>query len=311
MTVLAVKDLKVSFPGEEGTVAAVNGVSFSIHIGEKLGIVGESGSGKSVVGASIIRMLPVTAKMSGSIRFMETDLCLLSDTEIHRIRGTDFAFIPQNPAVTLNPILSCGWQIAEMFVERRETKPESWKKMLSILSRLLFPKPEKNALQYPHQFSGGMKQRVVTGISMTTRPKLLIADEPTKGLDKDSCSNCRDIFTKITEDHDTSFLLITHDLDLAEGFCNRIAVMYAGELVEIGDANDIFSDPRHPYTKGLLNARPRCGLKPLSGHSPDLMHLPVGCYFQDRCSLCDEACITEHPHLFEDQGRWIRCHHRS
>lgn len=311
MTILSVQDLNVSFPGDHGTVTAVNGVSFSIQNGEKLGIVGESGSGKSIVGASIIRMLPPSAKITGSISLMETNLFLLSEQDIHRLRGRDFAFIPQNPAVTLNPVISCGWQIAEMFEEKGEKKKESWKKSIGILSRLLFPHPLENACQYPHQFSGGMKQRVVTGISMTGSPKLLIADEPTKGLDKEACQTCREIFLQITEDHSTSVLLITHDLDLAEGFCTRIAVMYAGELVEIGSSEEIFSAPCHPYTRGLLAARPRCGLKPLSGHSPDLMNLPSGCHFQDRCVLCDETCIKIHPSLIDNQGRLIRCHHCS
>lgn len=311
MTVLSVQDLKVSFPGDYGIVAAVNGVSFSIETGEKLGIVGESGSGKSVVGASIIRMLPPSAIVSGTIRLMETNLCELSEQEIHHLRGRDFAFIPQNPAVTLNPMISCGWQIAEMFMEQGKKKSDSWKRAVAILRQLLFPKPEESSRLYPHQFSGGMKQRVVTGISMTGSPKLLIADEPTKGLDKEACANCREIFLKITEDHDTSVLLITHDLDLAEGFCTRIAVMYAGELIEIGSSDAIFSDPWHPYTRGLLGARPKCGLIPLSGQSPDLMQLPTGCHFQDRCTYSDETCTQIHPLLVEHQGRWIRCHHSS
>nr|WP_319540627.1 ABC transporter ATP-binding protein [uncultured Methanospirillum sp.] len=311
MSVLTVDNLKVSFPGDHGTVRAVNGVTFSIGTEEKFGVVGESGSGKSVVGASIIRILPPKTQISGSITLLGKDLFSLSEPEIHVLRGNEFSFIPQNPAVTLNPLITCGWQIAEMFVEKGESKSVSWKKSMKILSNLLFPNPEENGLKYPHQFSGGMKQRVVTGISMTGRPRLLIADEPTKGLDKEACGTCREIFETISREHSASVLLITHDLDLAEYFCTKIGVMYAGELVEVCNTKDLFSNPHHPYTRGLLAARPKCGLIPLSGHSPDLMNLPKGCHFQDRCELCDDTCIDVHPEILEKNGRYVRCHHCS
>jgi peptide/nickel transport system ATP-binding protein len=302
----------VTFPTSRGDVQAVRDVHFSIQPGETVGIIGESGSGKSVIGTSILRLLPDSARIRGKIQYLDTDIYALPQEIMHTMRGSQISLIPQNPGAALDPLLTNGLQIAEVFQQNGLSKTDSWERAVLTLKKFLFPNPSINALQYPHQFSGGMRQRVVTGISLAGGPQLLIADEPTKGLDQMTRDNSYQIFSQITSDKKTSLLLITHDLDLAEKLCDRVMVMYSGEIVEIGNTGEeIFTHPQHPYTIGLMKARPRNGLVPLPGHSPNLADLPVGCHFQDRCPYCQDICQKLHPELSLFHGRLVRCHHSS
>ncbi len=308
MNILDVSNLSVSFPTKYGTVEAVRDASFSIKEGELVGIIGESGSGKSVIGASIIQILPAYAKLKGSIKFKGLEICGLKGEEIRKIRGKQISFIPQSPSNSLNPLLTNGFQIDEISIRQGITKETARKRTLESLKYFLFPNPEKIVDQYVHQISGGMQERIVTAISSLEDPSLIIADEPTKGLDDKIRNISRDLFRKIVDEKKTAMLLITHDIELAEEICDSVLVMYAGEFVETGRARDVFNNPIHPYTIGLMNARPKNGLIPMEGDNPDLMDLPNGCFFQDRCLFCYEQCIKNHPQLTITDKRGVRCH---
>lgn len=311
MSILEVSDLGVQFPTRQGTVQAVRDVNFSIKKGELLGVVGESGSGKSVIGSTILQILPHSAHVSGSVRYQGTEIRNLEGEALRELRGRSIALVPQNPGSSLNPLLTNGRQIDEVYINHGSSLSVAREKTLSVLKRFLFPDPVRVAGQYPHQLSGGMQQRVVTAIGTAEKPSLIVADEPTKGLDKMTRETSRDLFRKITTENKTSMLLITHDLDLAEELCDRIAVMYASEFVEAGEASDVLSDPSHPYTQGLIQARPGNGLIPLEGSSPDLTDLPKGCYFQYRCRFCTDRCRIDHPPMISNSGREVRCHLHS
>ena len=311
MNLLEVSNLNVKFHTKQGIVQAVRDVSFSIKKGEIFGIVGESGSGKSVIGSAILHILPHSAKISGSIRYIGKEVSHLSHDELRKIRGREIALVPQNPGSSLNPLLTNGWQIDEVYIHQGMTTSDAKRKTRTILQNLLFKDPERVANQYPHQISGGMQQRVVTAIGTAEEPSLIVADEPTKGLDQETRKTSRKLFRTITTDHHTSLLLITHDLDLAEELCDRIAVMYAGEFLETGKGTEVLTNPKHPYTYGLMKARPGNGLVPLEGYSPDLTRLPTGCHFQSRCSEQSETCLFTHPSMHVFQEREVRCHHLS
>lgn len=311
MSILQVSDLCVSFSTKQGVVRAVNHVNFTINTGEIFGIVGESGSGKSVIGAAILQILPHSAHISGRVEFNGRDLTQVQGEELRLIRGREIALVPQNPGSSLNPLLTNGWQIDEVYRHQGIPKPAARTKTMAVLKRLLFSDPEQVVSQYPHQISGGMQQRVVTAIGTAEEPSLIVADEPTKGLDQQTRSSSRELFRTITTDHKTALLLITHDLDLAEELCDRIAVMYAGEFLETGTAAEVLSAPVHPYTRGLCKSRPCNGLIPLEGYSPDLTRLPPGCHFQSRCQRSTEDCISHHPGMHQVPDREVRCHQIS
>lgn len=236
----------------------------------------------------------------------------LSEREMSSIRGKSISLVPQNPSGSLDPLMKNVEQIAEVYYEDSIEKAESRKRAIEILRTLHFDDSERVAKMYPHQLSGGMKQKLLVGATMTRSPRLIIADEPTKGLDLKSRRNVSSLLAGL-EDQERSLLVITHDVDLAFEICDRIAVVYAGEIVEMGKIDDVVSEPMHPYTKGLLGSTPRNGLTPIPGLSPNLLNLPVGCYFSERCSqFCSEkkeACLDEHPDIYQtNKGRWIRCH---
>lgn len=310
MTLLAVQHLDVRFPTGSGDVHASRDVSFSLDSGEVLGLVGETGSGKSVIGQAVIRLLPSSAQVSGDIVFQGQNLYSLSEHLMHALRGGSISLVPQNPSGSLDPLTRNGDQISEIFSGLGIAKPDAWNKVLEILTAVgLIPAPEVGN-KYPHQLSGGMRQRLTTGIAITQSPRLIIADEPTKGLDYRARETTANVLSGIQSTHNASLLLITHDLFLAEQLCQRIAVMYAGEIVEIGVASQMFHKPRHPYTRALIQAIPKNGMIPLAGQSPSLMNLPSGCAFSERCPHCSDECRQTHPELREDcsQGG-VRCHY--
>jgi peptide/nickel transport system ATP-binding protein len=310
MTLLEVQDLNVHFPTVEGTVHASRNISFQLQPGEVLGLVGETGSGKSVIGQAIIRLLPSSAQVSGHIYFSGQDLTGLSESSIHALRGCSISLIPQNPSAALNPVMKNGQQIDEVFETQRTQRKTAVEKSWELLAAVGLVPVERIAREYPHQLSGGMRQRLTTSIAIARGSKLIIADEPTKGLDYHAREITGRLLREISTKKRAALLLITHDLYLAEHICDRIAVLYAGEIVEIGYAEQIFSKPIHPYTQALMKAIPKNGLVPLFGQSPSLMALPEGCAFMDRCERQTEKCHQEHPLLIhENIDGGVRCHH--
>jgi peptide/nickel transport system ATP-binding protein len=311
LNLLEIGDLSVYFPTGEGRVKAVSHVSFDIKEGETFGLIGESGSGKSVIGLAILRLLPVSAEISGTALFQGQDIFSLKPSGLRKIRGKHIALIPQNPAGSLNPVLKNRIQIEEIYEERGVGKKEGMKKSLELMKRLLLENAEKLCNLFPHQLSGGMRQRLIASISLSFEPELLIADEPTKGLDPEARTGAADLFTKIKREYGKTMLLITHDLDLAFEICDRIAVMYAGEIVELDEASKVLGKPMHPYTKGLIGAHPRNGLVPLRGQSPSRIMLPEGCFFHERCGYSGTECSRVHPEIKNHNGGLIRCHFQS
>lgn len=305
MTLLAVRNLNVRFPTGEGTVHASRNVSFTLDSGEVLGLVGETGSGKSVIGQAIIRLLPGSARISGGIVFDGRELSSLQEHAMHTLRGRSISLVPQNPSGSLDPLLRNGSQIAEIFQERGVAHRAAWNKSYRLLAAVGLVPAEQVARQFPHELSGGMRQRLTTTIATAEHSRLIIADEPTKGLDYRARETTAGVLSAIRTREKAGLLLITHDLFLAEQLCDRIAVLYAGEIVEIGPTRQIFDSPRHPYTQALIRAIPKNGLVPLAGQSPSLMALPDGCSFSDRCPCCSDRCCREHPEI--DGG--VRCHH--
>ncbi|KKG16220.1 peptide ABC transporter ATP-binding protein [Methanosarcina sp. 2.H.T.1A.6] len=311
MSLLEIRGLSVEFPAGENAVKAVSNVSFEVEEGETFGLIGESGSGKSVIGLALLRLLPESAVISGEVIFQGQNLFSLKPSELRNIRGKKISLMPQNPAGALNPVLKNGLQIEEVFEERRVDKKEGMKRSLKLMKKLFLTDPEKLCTLYPHQLSGGMRQRLIACMSLSFEPELLIADEPTKGLDPEAKAGAVDLFTKIKKEYGKTMLLITHDLDLALEVCDRIAVMYAGEIVELNEASKVLNTPVHPYTKGLISAQPRNGLVPLRGQSPSRIKLPEGCFFNERCRCSGIECSKKHPEIKKHKGGWVRCHFQS
>ena len=298
---LKIEDLKVYFETDFGIVRAVDGVSFELQKGEKFTLIGESGSGKSVLAQAILRLLPKNAEISGKIIFDGRDLLKLSEEEMRKIRGREIAWIPQSQS-SLNPVLTVGFQSAEPMIEHLGLdKLSALSKVAKLFEFLGIGRGRIK--EYPHQFSGGMKQRVLVAMGISTDPKLIIADEPTKGLDSSKRSQIVELFRKIG---DKTMLIITHDLNFAEKLADRIAVMYCGEIVEVSPAEEFFSEPLHPYSKGLLESLPSKGLKPIKGFQPSMIKPPKGCRFRERCEFASEICKNEPP-LVNLNGRSVRC----
>ena len=288
MNLLTISSLYVDFPTDDGLVRAVNGVDLSIKVNEVLGLIGESGCGK------------------GEILYCGKNLYSIEKDAMRKLRGKEIGVILQNPGSSLNPGLTVGSQIAEPIMLHKKVKGSLAIEMAEkLLGLVKIKEPRKRAKDYPHQYSGGMKERAVIAMGIASEPRFIIADEPTKGLDitvkRKIVKLLRDISEKKT------MLIITHDLEVAEKVCNRVAVMYAGELVEIAPAASIFKNPLHPYTRGFFNSLPARGLKPIKGSSPSLIDPPKGCRFHPRCSYCSDRCKTEHPLMLEKNGRAMRC----
>lgn len=309
--VLIVENLSVSFDTPDGIVRAVNDVSFVLHRGETLGIVGESGSGKSVTASSLMRLNnSVTATTSGSVQVAGKDLMSATDEEVRQLRGSEIAMVFQDPMSALNPYYTVGAQIAEAYVVHHPnaSKSEVQLKVIEMMTKVGIPNPEQRAKDYPHQFSGGMRQRIVIAIALVNDPKILIADEPTTALDVTVQAQILDLMLTLQSENGMAILLITHDLGVIAEVARDVLVMYAGRVVERADVEDLFEIPTHPYSWGLLGAvgsledSNRGQLKTIEGAPPSLLHLPTGCAFHPRCSFASEnngLCETLVPKLIQ------------
>lgn len=303
---LEVRDLQTHFHTQDGVVKAVNGVSFHVDRGETLGIVGESGCGKSVTSLSIMRLIPNPPGriVGGQIMFDGEDLLKLSDEEMRHIRGNRIAMIFQDPMTSLNPVLTVGRQITESLeLHLKLTKREAHNRAGELLDMVGIPSASKRLDNYPHQFSGGMRQRVMIAMSLSCNPELLIADEPTTALDVTIQAQILELINRLKDELETAVIIITHDLGVVAGMADRVTVMYAGRVVEEGKTADIFENPRMPYTIGLLRSIPRLDeerghkLNPIRGVPPDLTNLPQICSFSPRCDYAQESCLTQVPPL--------------
>jgi oligopeptide transport system ATP-binding protein len=306
MALLEVRDLVVRFRTRDGTIHAVNGVSFQLEPGETLGLVGESGCGKSVTNLAIIRLLPRPAGRieGGEVRFDGQDLLRLPESEIRQIRGRDIAMIFQDPMTSLNPVLTIEEQLVETIQAHRAVSvEEARRRAVELLGMVGIPNPEGRLRDFPHQFSGGMRQRVMIAMALALEPKLLIADEPTTALDVTIQAQVLDLLRRLTRERGTALILITHDLGVVAGMTQRIAVMYAGYIVEEAPTHVLFARPTHPYTVGLLHSIPRLDapegeeLIPIEGRPPDMRRLPAGCPFAPRCAWRLARCWTDVPAL--------------
>ncbi|MCK4459975.1 MAG: ABC transporter ATP-binding protein [Methanosarcinales archaeon] len=309
MSVLEISNLKTYFPTPDGIVRAVDTIDLSIRERETLGLIGETGCGKTVLGLTLMRLLQPTTTTEGTIIYKGTNLLKISEAEMRRIRGKEIAMILQNPTTSLNPVMRVGGQIAEAIrLHQGLCKRDAKEKAVEMLDLVRIPSPSQRANEYPHEFSGGMKQRVMIAMGLACNPSLIIADEPTKGLDVTIKSQIIKLMKEVTKEK--AMLLITHDLGVARDLCDRIALMYAGELVEYASADKIFEEPLHPYTRGFLGSLPRNGLVPIPGMSPSLINLPDGCRFHPRCRHATEVCRRKHPGMIEiEGGHFVRCFH--
>ena len=307
--ILRISELKTHFSTPDGLVKAVDTIDLSIRERETVGLIGETGCGKTVLGLTLMRLLQSSTTIEGTILYKGTNLLKISEAEMRRIRGEEIAIILQNPTTSLNPVMRVGEQIAEVIrLHQGLNKKDAAKKAIEMLDAVRIPSPSQRANEYPHEFSGGMKQRVMIAMGLAGNPSLIIADEPTKGLDVTIKSQIIRLMKEVTEE--TAMLLITHDLGVARALCDRIALMYAGELVEYATTGEIFEDPLHPYTRGFLGSLPSNGLVPIPGMSPSLINLPDGCRFHPRCGHATELCRRKHPDMIEiENGHFVRCFH--
>jgi oligopeptide/dipeptide ABC transporter ATP-binding protein len=303
VTLLEVKDLHVSFPTADGVVRAVRGVSFDVEPGRTLGIVGESGSGKTVLTQTLLG-LTQGAEVEGSAVFEGTDLLQLSEDDMRHVRGARISVIFQDPLTSLHPLYRIGWQIAEMIRahDKGISKHEARTRAVELLRRVGIPRPETRVDDYPHQFSGGMRQRAMIAMALALEPRLIIADEPTTALDATVQAQILDLLLRLQQDLDTALIMITHDLGVVADIADDVMVMYAGRAAEKAAKREIFYAPHHPYTKGLLESIPSSSaaggrLKPIPGQPPSLINLPSGCKFHPRCGYVFDQCLAEEPVL--------------
>jgi len=316
---LSIKSLQTHFVKREGIVKAVVDVDLNIHQGETLGLVGESGSGKTVMALSIVKLVPRPGRIvSGTVEYKGRNITNLSEKEMSRIRGKDIGIILQDPGTALNPVMPVGEQISEVIrthfsMKRKEAKQKTYE----LMRKVQLPNVEYIYKAYAHQLSGGLKQRILIAIALACRPSLLIADEPTTALDVSIQSQILSLLKDLKKEFTISLLLITHDLSIVSEMADRVAVMYAGRIVEQAAVYDLFTNPIHPYTKALLNAVPKIdfshsersgSIAPLEGRVPDMMNLPHGCTFHPRCPIGDESCQKDYPgKTFLDNGRYVTC----
>lgn len=311
---LEVSGLKTYFQDRKGQVPAVDGVDFILRKGETLGIVGESGCGKSVTSMSILHLLPPKGRIvDGTIRFKGRDITHLPPAEMAKLRGKEIAMIFQEPMTSLNPVYTVGYQISEMILRHEKvSKKDARARAIEMLRLVNIPAPEKRIDEYPHELSGGMRQRVMIAMALSCNPELLIADEPTTALDVTIQAQILDLMRTLKQTLNTSIMMITHDLGVVAEMSDYVLVMYAGMVMEYSDVRSLFADPLHPYTQGLLKALPRMGesqekLYVIDGVVPSLYELPTGCRFWPRCAYATERCKHEIPALYEVEGRKIRC----
>ncbi len=314
-TLLNVEELKVYFYTYAGVVKAVDGVSFDVRRGEVFSIVGETGSGKSVTSRALTRLIPSPGRIvGGRILFEGKNLLEMPEEELRKIRGKDIAYIFQDPSSSLDPLFTSGYQIAEtMTVHATADWKNAWKRVIEILKDVAMPDPHKRAKSYPHELSGGMKQRVVIGISVSNKPKLIIADEPTTALDVSVQAQILKLLLDLRKKYDTTVMLITHNLGVVAEVSDRVLVMYAGRVAEIADVYSLFGEPLHPYTIGLLKAVPNPlkrieRIEPIPGSVPDMINVPSGCRFHPRCPKAMDICKREQPPLVQIRGgRSVAC----
>lgn len=316
---LQVKDLRTYFYTEDGVVKAVDGVDFVVYPGEILGLVGESGCGKSVTSFSIMRLVGVPGKIvSGEILFEGHDLIQLPEAEMVEMRGNRMSMIFQQPQSSLNPVFTAGAQIAEVLeIHQKLPKEKAWERAVELMRQVGIPDPAKKAKAYPHEMSGGQAQRVMIAMGLALNPRLLIADEPTTALDVTIQAQILDLMLDLREKTGASIILITHDLGVISDMADRVAVMYAGQMVEQSKVDILFDKPLHPYTQGLIGSIPVLGkvldrLEVIPGNVPNLIGLPVGCRFAPRCRLREqynlEICTRQHPDFVEvESGHHVRC----
>jgi peptide/nickel transport system ATP-binding protein len=320
MALLELCDLHTFFRTKKGVIRAVDGVSYAVEKGQTLCLVGESGSGKSVSAMSILRLLDGNGYIAGGqILFRGRDLAVLSQREMEQIRGNEIAVIFQEPMTSLNPVFPIGRQISECFLAHRKAgKKEAWQKSVEMLRLVRIPNPERVAKQYPHQLSGGMRQRVVIAMALACGPELLIADEPTTALDVTIQAQILRLMNELKRESGASILFITHDLGVVRQMADQVAVMYCGQVVELATAAAIFGGSvfSHPYTQGLLTSIPRLGtpagarLPAIPGAVPPPLDLPPGCRFAPRCKYATEHCVSDAPELLEvEPGHRVRCHY--
>ncbi len=314
--ILKVTDLAVEFPTDDGVVKAVRGVSFEVRPRDVLGIVGESGCGKSVTAMAVLGLLPRTARVTGSIKFRNEELVGLKPKEMRAYRGKKIAMVFQDPMTALNPVYRVGWQLAEAVRAHEDlSRKQARARSIELLDIVGIPQAASRIDNYPHEFSGGMRQRAMIAMAIANNPDVLIADEPTTALDVTVQAQILEMLIKLKDHLDAAIILITHDLGVVAGITDRMQVMYAGQVVETGTADDVFYSPRMPYSIGLLGSLPaRSGtqerLKPIGGAPPSLINLPAGCPFSPRCPLADNICeTTEAPVVSLVAGHTSRCHH--
>ncbi|CAL9461008.1 MULTISPECIES: ABC transporter ATP-binding protein [unclassified Streptomyces] len=317
---LEVRDLRVEFRTRDGVARAVNGVTYGVDAGETLAVLGESGSGKSVTAQAVMGILdmPPGRITGGEILFQGRDLLKLKEDERRRVRGAGMAMIFQDALSSLNPVLSVGDQLGEMFVVHRGmSRKDARAKAVELMDRVRIPGAKERVRQYPHQFSGGMRQRIMIAMAMALEPALIIADEPTTALDVTVQAQVMDLLAELRREYDMGLVLITHDLGVVADVADRIAVMYAGRIVESAPVHDLYKAPAHPYTRGLLDSIPRLDRKgrelyAIKGLPPSLLDIPPGCAFHPRCPMARDVCRTDAPPLYEvDEGggeRGSACH---
>jgi peptide/nickel transport system ATP-binding protein len=311
---LEVKDLRVHFPTEDGLVKAVDGVSFTLTPGETLGVVGESGSGKSVSWLTVMGLITrKEARITGEVFFRGVDLLKLPPDEMRQYRGEKISMIFQDPLTALNPVHRVGKQISEVFLAHRDiSKKDAFREAINLLRLVGIPQPEQRARSWPHEFSGGMRQRAMIAMALALNPDLLIADEPTTALDVTVQAQILDLIDRLKQEFDAAVVLITHDLGVVAEHCDNIGVMYAGKCAEYGENRDIYYDSHHPYTWGLMQSISRIDqdrserLRPIKGQPPSLINVPPGCPFHPRCPYVMDICRTEVPPLLPANG-----HHAS
>ncbi len=313
---LAVQDLKTWFYTDGGVVKAVDGVSYAIYKGKTLGVVGESGCGKSVTSLSIMRLVqtPPGKIVSGEILFEGTDLLQLSPAQMRRIRGNKISMIFQEPMTSLNPVFTVGDQIMEaILLHQGVTRAEARKRTIEMLDKVRIPSPESRVDDYPHQMSGGMKQRVMIAMALACNPALLIADEPSTALDVTIQAQILELLKELQQEFGMAIQIITHDLGVVAETADTVAVMYAGKIVEYASVHDLFAHPRHPYTQGLFRSRPKLGAKKerlevIQGMVPNPLEFPLGCKFNPRCPVVRPECKEREPELKEmAPGHWVSC----